>query len=165
MQSPVALPNRKPFEPQLRRPHEQETHVIGVPCDRAHTSPATDCHGASNRTPERTCTTTICEGNDFAFPAKIPHQGVSGTACASEHILDLLVPRHACHFVDLVTTGPRGGRVRFRAVVQIPNVDLMHHYVKVEARTREKLTSPLTAPDDKRFVWMGLKSRPRTGPV
>lgn len=27
------------------------------------------------------------------------------------------------------------------------------------------LTSALTAPDSIRFFWMGLKSRPRTGPV
>lgn len=27
------------------------------------------------------------------------------------------------------------------------------------------VTSPLTAPDERRLVWMGLKSRPRIGPV
>jgi hypothetical protein len=35
--------------------------------------------------------------------------------------------------------------------------------VRDEGRTGH--TSPLTAPEEKRFVWIGLKSSPRIGPV
>lgn len=56
--------------------------------------------------------------------------------------------------------GEYGFELLFRSQMYTYNNDVKLQRVKKRSRT-----SPLTAPDDKRFVCIGLKSRPRTGPV
>ena len=145
-----------------------------MPCNSAHAPSPSDSHSATNCAAKCTCSTTICKGDNFTFATKIPYDGVPRTTGASENILHLLIPSDGRDLIELRAAISRGRGVRFWRIIEIPYINLFVYADAWWDEVRWKwiwwrvswiLTSPLTAPEDKRLDWIGLKSSPRTGPV
>ena len=153
----------------LERAHgseNQETYVVRVPCNIAHASPSTHRHARSSEAlhpSHSTRTATIRQSSNLALSSEIPDNRVSGAASCSERVLDMMVPSKGGDLVELGTT--RSGGVRFAWVFEVPYVDLLGASMGEKRAAADMFTSPFTAPEENRFVCMGLKSSPRAGPV
>jgi len=105
---------------------ESSTHVIRVPSDSTHASPTTNSQSASGTTLscQSPCPTPICQGYHLSLAPQIPDDSISGTAGASQHVLDLLIPCNGCNLIELGAPSARCRRVWFAGVFKVPNVDL-----------------------------------------
>ena len=137
-----------------------------MPCNIAHPSPSTHAHPGSTKPLHSTHgarTTSVCQCRDLALPPQIPNNSVPCAAGRRQSILNVMVP---CKCRDLVELGAaRPWRVGLAWVLKVPDIDLQDASAPHRMSAARYATSPLTAPEENRFVWIGLKSRPRMGPV
>lgn len=138
-----------------------------MPGDVTHSAPPSNSHTTTSGhlTRQGTGASSIRQGNDLTFPSEIPYNSVPRATRTSENILDLLIPRDRCNFIEFCTPRTWRWRVRFGGIFKIPNVNLQRLRTANGNSQRKERTSPDTPPDARRFAWIGLKSRPRTGPV
>lgn len=100
------------------------TYVVRVPCHVAHTTATTHCQPGTKPLQSSlcTCTSTICQCSHLPFASQVPYNGVACAARRSQSILDVMVPRERCDFIQFGAASPR--RIRLTGVAEVPYVDL-----------------------------------------
>lgn len=93
-----------------------------MPCNVAHTAPATYRHPTTKAASHGACTTTVRQRCDLTFASEIPNDRIAGAARRRQCILDMVIPSESRDLIELRAARP--WRVRLARVFEVPDVNL-----------------------------------------